>query len=265
MKYCLKWNNFCKHLKDADEISINYIEDKGLVKFMEKYAGKRIIIHLASVNFANDEIAKLAAIHTQYPDYKFTVALPALNLQLIAKLKEKDIPFYIALPVQNWEDFNYYTKELGVTDIDISGALGFELKSVRHFLDRNDLYTIVRATPNKITSISPSCPPLQQFFIRPDDIDIYAEYIDVIEFEGIEHQDTFFDLYANKKYFLGKLNQVIYNYPFANENVGLIDEFGSRRANCKRQCLSGGRCKRCEALLNISDDISSKIKEKIIK
>ena len=64
-----------------------------IVKFMEKYAGKRIIIHLTSVNFANDEIAKLAAIHTQYPDYKFTVALPALNLQLVAKLKEKDIPF----------------------------------------------------------------------------------------------------------------------------------------------------------------------------
>ena len=50
MKYCLKWNNLSKKLDKADEISIIYQEDKGLVDFMRKYANKRIILRIDSYN-----------------------------------------------------------------------------------------------------------------------------------------------------------------------------------------------------------------------
>ena len=263
MKYCLKWNNRCSHLKDADEISIKYIEDRGLVDFMEKYADKRIIIRLESIDFSDSEIAKLAAIRKQFPNYRFTVGLPQEDYNLALKLSSKDIPFYFLKPVQNWEDFRFYITELGVSDIDLSGALAFELPKVKRYLEKVKANTVIRITPNIIHSQTDNCPPLQHFFVRPDDIDQYEPYIDIIEFEGIEHQDTFYNIYAKEKMFIGKLNQVIYNFPLAIDNMGLIPQFGERRISCGRECLCGGRCKRCDTLAHISEVMGPQVREKI--
>ena len=73
MRYCLKYTNLCKNLSKADEIQIQYIEDRGLLKFLEKFAAQRII--LARESFLPDsELGKLIAIHNQYPEYNFAVS-----------------------------------------------------------------------------------------------------------------------------------------------------------------------------------------------
>lgn len=263
MKYCLKWNNRCINLKNADEISIRYIEDKGLLDFMKKYADKRIIIRLESSAFGDSEINKLIAIKKQFPEYQFTVAIPDNSLSLALKLKCDNIPFYFLKPVQDWETLNNYIINLEVSDIDLSGALAFELPKVKRFLEKVNSKTLIRITPNIINSISPNCNPLQKFFIRPDDIDIYAPYIDILEFEGIEHQDTFYKIYVKEKLFIGKLNQVIYNFPLAIDNMGLISYFGERRLNCGRQCLWGGRCRTCENLTSLSEKMGPQVRKSI--
>lgn len=265
MKYCLKWNNRCYHLKDADEISIKYIEDKGLLDFLEKYADKRIILRIIAKDFIDSELAKLVAIKRQFPDYQFTVALDEYHPQLIEKMKEKELPFYIAQPVKNWEVLNHYVKDLKVSDIDLSGALGFELLKVKRFLEKFGPNTKVRITPNIITSDSLHCPPLQMFFVRPDDLDQYEPYVDVVEFEGLEHQDTFFNIYAKEKTFVGKLNQVIYNFPLSIDNLGLIPSFGERRIGCGRECLYGGKCRRCNNLADLSQEMGTRARTKIIE
>jgi hypothetical protein len=265
MKYCLKWNNRCYHLKDADEISIKYIEDKGLLDFLEKYANKRIILRIIAKDFIDSELAKLVAIKRQFPDYQFTVALDEYHPQLIEKMKEKELPFYILQPVKNWEVLNHYVKDLKVSDVDLSGALGFELPKVKRFLEKFGPNIKVRVTPNIITSDSLHCPPLQMFFIRPDDLDQYEPYVDVVEFEGLEHQDTFFNIYAKEKTFVGKLNQVIYNFPLSVDNLGLISSFGERRIGCGRECLYGGRCRRCDNLVDLSQEMGTRARTKIIE
>ena len=261
MKYCLKWTNINKRL--IDEVSIRYIEDRGLVDFMEKYADKRIILRLESTDFSDSEIAKLLAIRRQFPNYRFTMGLPQLDLSLINKLKESEIPFYLLQPVQNWELFSYLVKDLGVSDIDLSGALAFELPKVKRFLERNGLKVYIRITPNFPRSLEESCHPLQKFFVRPEDLELYEPYVDVVEFEGIDKQDLFYDIYAIKKQFIGNLNQVIYNLPISVDNVGLISLFGEKRIGCERECLRGGRCKRCFSLTNIATSISPIIREKV--
>jgi hypothetical protein len=263
MKYCLKYTNVCRHLKDADEISIKYIEDRGLVDFMEKYADKRIILRIVAKDFSDTELMKLVAIKKQFPQYQFTVALDEYHTGLIKKLREKELPFYLLKPIQNWENFHYLVNILKVSDIDLSGALAFELPKVKRYLEKVKVNTIIRITPNIIHSQTDNCPPLQHFFVRPDDIDQYEPYVDVLEFEGIEHQDTFYNIYAKEKMFIGKLNQVIYNFPLAIDNMGLIPQFGERRISCGRECLSGGRCKRCDTLAHISEVMGPQIREKI--
>ena len=75
MKYCLKYTNICGKLNKADEISIKYIEDKGLIDFMKKFSSQRIILRIDPANFSHSEVKKLIAIHKQYPQYNFAVTL----------------------------------------------------------------------------------------------------------------------------------------------------------------------------------------------
>lgn len=264
MKYCLKYTNICTKLNKANEISIKYIEDKGLVDFMEKFKAQRIILRINPAEFSHNEVKKLIAIHKQCPQYNFAVALSYFDATLMPWFLSEGIPFFIAKPCSNWEEFHYLIKQ-GVSDIDISGPLGFEMSKVKLVLDSLGRKVIVRATPNRVEKIIAQTDSLIGFFIRPEDVDIYEGYIDVLEFEGLEHQDTFFSIYAEQKMFIGNLNQCIYNFNGKVDNKGLVSLFGERRRDCGRQCLSGGRCRRCFTMANISHPMGDRAREHIME
>lgn len=263
MKYCLKYSNICTKLNQADEISIKYSEDKGLVDFMKKFNAQRIVLRVDVNNFSLNEIRKLAAIKNTYPELQFTVALNEASPIVVASLKENNIPFYFAIPCTNWEQFNQYINT-GVSDIDISGPLAFELSKVKLVLASLDQKVQVRATPNKCINLLPDTNPIIGFYIRPEDIDLYEEFIDILDFEGLEHQDTFFKMYSEEKLFIGNLMQCIYNFNAPVDNKGLITAFGERRRNCGRQCLNGGLCRRCNILVKLSQPMGDRARIQIL-
>ena len=264
MKYCLKYTNICTKLNRADEISIKYIEDKGLVDFMKKFSSQRIILRVNPADFSHNEVRKLIAIKKQYPKYDFSVALTYFDNTLVPWFRDEGIPFFIDKPCMCWEEFNYLIKE-GVSDINISGPLGFEMSKVKRVLDSLDRKVIIRAVPNKVENMIIFTPTLIGFYIRPEDVEMYEDFIDVLEFEGLEHQDTFFSIYAEHKGFIGNLNQCIYNFQEPIDNKGLVILFGERRRDCGRQCLSGGLCKRCYTLANLAKPMGDRAREKIME
>lgn len=264
MKYCLKYTNICTKLNKCDEISIRYIEDKGLVDFMKKFSSQRIILCVNPSNFSNSEVRKLIAIKKQYPEYNFAVALPYFDNALVPWFRDEGIPFFINKPCMCWEEFNYLIRE-GVSDINISGPLGFEMSKVKRVLDSLNRKVVVRAVPNKVENMIIFTPTLIGFYIRPEDVELYEGFIDVLEFEGLEHQDTFFSIYAERKSFIGNLNQCIYNFQEQVDNKGLITLFGERRRDCGRQCLSGGRCNRCYTLADLAKPMGERAREKILE
>ena len=264
MKYCLKYTNKSTRLNKADEISIKYIEDKGLVDFMEKFKAQRIVLRIDPTNFSHNEIKKLTAIRKQYPQYNFAAALASYDQDLTTALKKANIPYYIAAPCLDWETFAQLI-DIGVCDIDLSGPLAFEFSKVKRVLNSLDRKIQIRVTPNKVINLNPHTPTVVGFFIRPEDIDLYEDYIDVLEFEGLEHQDTFFSIYAEQKRFIGNLNQCIYNFIEPVDNKGLVSLFGERRINCGRQCLNGGHCRRCFDLVSVSKSMGDRVREKILE
>lgn len=259
MRYCLKYTNLCKNLSKADEIQIQYIEDRGLLKFLEKFAAQRIILALESF-LPDSELGKLIAIHNQYPEYNFAVAFKNLDTCNFAKLAETGISFFVREPCQDWETFHYLLS-IGVSDINISGPLAFELNKVaaKQAFDRP---VIIRVTPNITQSLRGTTDDLIKFYIRPDDLDLYEPYVDVIEFAGLDKQDAFFDIYK-RKLFIGNLNQCIYNFNEQVDNKGLTSLFGERRLNCGQQCIKGGHCRRCYDMKAISIPTAEKVKEQI--
>ena len=264
MKYCLKYTNICTKLNRADEISIKYIEDKGLVDFMKKFSSQRIILRVDTWNFSQNEIRKLIAIRKQYPEYNFTVALSNLDKDIVPVFQKENIPFFEDEPCQDWETFNLLL-EVGVSDIDISGPLAFEMSKVKRVLNSFNRKVVIRATPNKVVKFREGTDDLVGFYIRPEDVEMYEDFIDVLEFEGLEHQDTFFSIYAENKSFIGNLNQCIYNFQKPIDNKGLITLFGEKRRDCGRQCLSGGCCNRCYTLADLAKPMGERARNKILE
>jgi hypothetical protein len=263
MKYCLKYSNICSKLARAHEISIKYIEDYGLVEFLENHRLQRIILCVDAKSFEDAEVRKLAAIRKEHPEYNFTVCLSEFDSSLIEQFKSNNIPFYFKKPCTNWEMFNALI-QYGVSDIDLSGPLAFEMSKVIKVLEKLEPKPQIRVTANVVKNLNPFTPSLVGFYIRPEDVDLYEEFIDVIEFEGLEHQDVFFSIYAEQKAFIGDLCQCIYGFKDRVDNKGLIYLFGERRRDCGRQCLSGGRCRRCYDLAHIAAPMGDRARVQIL-
>jgi hypothetical protein len=177
---------------------------------------------------------------------------------------QEKIPFFINRPCRSWEEFNWLLKQ-GVSDINISGPLGFEMGKVNRVLNSLDRKVIIRATANRVENAMQQTDSLVGFYIRPEDVEIYEGFIDVLEFEGLEHQDTFFSVYAENKSFIGNLNQCIYDFQKPIDNKGLISLFGERRRDCGRQCLSGGHCRRCYDLADLAKPMGDRARDKILE
>ena len=96
---------------EADEITIKYIEDKGLVDFLEKFSSQRINLLVNPMFFKEMEVRKLIAIRNTYPQYDFAVAMTTYDPVLGDSLAKADIKYYEASPCLNWERFNYLVRE----------------------------------------------------------------------------------------------------------------------------------------------------------
>lgn len=264
MKYCLLYSNQCKSLNKADEVTIKYIEDKGLIAFLENHKHQRVNLAVTGSSLPQTEIRKLIAIKNDYPEYNFAVAFDRnrFDPEMLKQLKDNNIPFYCSFRCDNWETFNYYVK-LGVSDINVSGALAFELPKVKRVLEKNNANIQIRITPNYCINTLGHTDRLIGFFVRPEDIDLYAEYVDILDFYGVEHQDIFYKMYAKTKRFLGNLNTCIYHLDMDIDNKAMTTLFGERRRSCGRECLSGGRCHRCYDLYKIQEMYREKAQEKI--
>jgi hypothetical protein len=139
------------------------------------------------------------------------------------------------------------------------------MSKVKRVLSSFNRKVVIRATPNKVVKFREGTDDLVGFYIRPEDVEVYEGFIDVLEFEGLEHQDTFFSIYAEHKSFIGNLNQCIYNFQKPIDNKGLITLFGERRRDCGRQCLSGGRCNRCYTLADLAKPMGERARETIME
>lgn len=263
MKFCLKYSNFCGRLPQADEISILYIEDKGLLDFLEKFNDKRINLRVDSKDFSDIEINKLKAIKNTYPSYDFSVAINCYDEEFANKLIKNNLPFYFDYPICSWEELNVIIKNMKVTDIIIGGQLGFELPTTVNFIRKYNPDIHIRAIANLSTDINEFIDGLIGFYIRPEDLDIYSQYIDVIEFIGLSKQDLFFDIYKSGLY-IGSLGQIIHGIDLIVDNTAVPPILAERRVNCERKCLRGYRCNLCNNFANVSIDLGKKIKETAI-
>lgn len=189
---------------------------------------------------------------------EYTIAVT--RFEILKRLIKEGYNAYLAYPVSDWETFNNL-KNLGVTDIIIDGALGFQMSSIAQA--KGDIK--IRVTPmlssNAALSL-PDSPNENSFFIRPEDLKYYEDYIDIIEFqaETATQEKTYFEIY-NRGFYDYDLTLLIRSLHTKVPNPFIIKDFAPRRLNCRQKCQDpAGYCVLCSNAFKIANELYNVLK-----
>ena len=261
MKSCIEWRKSFKYLPQIDQFNIDFRNKQiKLNKFLDIYAkSQRVNIRLPE-EYTKDDIDLLIAAYQK--GYNIAVILPGQNLQKIIS-----VPFYFSVPAYTWDRLLTYIS-LGVSDIFISGDLAFELDKVSSIAKKENIkircYANIAQVDDNLNKYNDG---FKQFFIRPEDVDIYGEYVDVIEFyDSIEQQNVLYEVYFKDKEWNGKLREIIKGMDNQVNNYYILGkEFAQRRIKCSRKCLKGERCQLCERTIELANSLEKSKNYQVFK
>lgn len=134
----------------------------------------------------------------------------------------------------------------------ICEELGFFLDKVSKILHEKNIK--VRVFPNICQSSFPDTPSIKTFFIRPEDISIYSDFVDVFELITDEdRQSVIYKVYKQEKWF-GKISEIIPSFHDDLDSKYLMDSFGLIRSVCGKRCMyKPGRCRICDRFSELAD------------
>lgn len=251
MKSCIEWRKGFKFLPQIDEFNIDFRNKEiQLTRFLELYAkSQRVNIRLPE-DYTKDNIELLEAAYDK--GYNIAIILP--DIYYTERLKEKGVPFYLSKAVDTWDEFCGFLS-IGVSDIFITGELGFELDKVSSIAKERDVQ--IRCYANIIQSSWKNERGIKGFFIRPEDVDFYSNYVDVIEFyDSVDQQNVLYEVYFHSKEWNGKLREIIKGIVSDVDNYYILgSEFARRRSQCGKKCLKGERCELCDRLIELADSL----------
>ena len=256
--------NFCMQFKlnrpfnsELAQFNIKYKPQKEqLQRFLDKYGSGQ-----QRVNICFEETVQESDIDLILSFKEYNIALRFLNERIddkiLDKLIENNIPYFFKIYASDWDTFRGLIN-LGVSDIWITESLGFDLYTVRNVADKYGIR--IRAYCNVCQSSWDDTDSIKTFFIRPEDVDLYAEFIDVFEFfdDGKRNLDVLYDIYAHDKKWMGKLNEIITNYYDEDNNIFFTPDFSYRRIRCQKKCFSDGYCHMCETSLQLGKELQKK-------
>lgn len=263
MKYAITHYNNCFFFQEADYAIIEYRpQDLTLPAFIEKYGRKTKLI-LDLCRYTPGEIEKehldnLINLCSKYFYCKITLRFySAVKDSTINILKEHKIPFMFSDLVTSWDQLTLFAQK-GTSAMYITEEMGFELDKVYNILHPQNI--AIWIYPNVAQSSAADTDDMHKFFVRPEDIDFYEQYVDVCHIYsklGEEHtQKRALDIYKRKSWF-GFLGDLIIDFKSHGPlNSGALDFFAQRRSKCGKRCLKGYECKVCDSPMMIMKKVA---------
>ncbi len=265
MKSCIQWRKSSKFLSEIDQFNIDFKDKKRqLIQFLDIFAiSQRVNIRVSNTLTLN-QIQLLIALKEQ-KNYNIAICFSKKysdeNESAFNIFITHEIPCYFYDFIDNWDEFTGYCN-LGVSDIYITGQLGFDLERAAAIAHQKNIQ--LRCYANICQSRwSKNNSGLKAFFIRPQDRQIYEGYIDVLQFnlkkEDLQQQEVLYQIYFKDNKWDGDLKEIIQGLKVSLNSYYLLgNEFGKRRINCQKRCLKGiSRCNYCENLKELADTIEN--------
>jgi hypothetical protein len=261
MKYCVHYhkNSPFRYAAEVAELEILFRpEDTSLPAFIQEHSNQTIILSITKEQIENAAMVKrLAAIGKEFSNVKMRLpALPKTTLtspyvDAVAAFKEANIPYFFMNYIDSW-DLLQGILALDPSDIYIVNELGFSLKQIREITKEKHIQ--IRCFANFAQSNWAGTAPCRTFFIRPDDVEFYEQYVDVLQFMGDEKNfSTYYCIYEYDRKWFGQLKEIIIGYDSDADNRSYAPMFAQFRCGCGKRCMRGSSCNICERIEKISE------------
>lgn len=128
--------------------------------------------------------------------------------------------------------------------------LGFSVPSLEKLENVN-----IRVSPTVSPNAALGSSDVTSFFIRPEDLSLYENAINIIDFKVTDQdkEDTLFKIYKRGS-FLFDLSQLIENLNQKTPNKFIPQGFGKYRLDCGQRCKIPGRsCHLCQTELSYTN------------
>lgn len=245
------------YMDKIQEIDIKFTETSdyvNLLKFVEQFSHYRINLEIQKPDFDFAFIKVLMKANSN-----IYLKLNGEYIPYIPKLQEMGIRYYFTYTPGNWESLTSLI-EAKPSDIYIMGELGFNLIAVKSILREYNIR--VRTVVNVALVDDPfrTLDSNRRFFIRPEDLELYAGLIDTIEFmiDSNHNLNTLFEIYIIDKHWFGNLSEIVTNLPGRINNPNLLSEFTRKRIDCKQRCYQGSPCRLCDAFVNLANEMEDR-------
>lgn len=148
-------------------------------------------------------------------------------------------------------------KNKGVSDIYLCGELCFELDKLAKVLHEAGIR--IRVCPNYV-QMSGNINPTLGFWIRPEDIKLYSQFVDVFELvpTAAKNFSILHKIYFQDQRWFGPYSEIIAGYDGPLNGQTTIPFFGEYRVSCGKKCLKGGHCQMCFTSEQLSKSLYDK-------
>lgn len=238
---------FISNKDKVGEISFHFSSDlEKMLEIIKQYKDKRIVIDVDLGVFDADDLDVAKMLHNAYENIVFR----ADNSHTAKMLKDNSLPFFVSKLLGTAYSFDavVFLCQSGLTDIYVSGELGFSLDKVRNITQKYG--TKIRVIPNMAQysgfsgKTEVKVEPLTSFWIRPEDLHLYEDLIDVVEFAGEDKiQEILYEIYFLEQKYRGNLSILIAGMCDL-DNANLPKQFTVCRIDCDKKCHFD-RCHKC--------------------
>lgn len=247
MKYCLSSRQKHEYLVKADEIRVEYRDRDIIYDFSQKYPEATFILVMPfnpEIAIDWNEIEKYKTVSQN----KLILCLNAISRDA-QECRARDLKFYWGFPVGTFYELQAL-KKLGVCYAKLAAPAFFKMEAVKK------IGVPVRATPNVAhQGYLPLGDGVCGTWIRPEDLDLYEEYVETIEFEDadLKKEQALYRIYHDEKAWPGEMSMLISNFtqPGLNRLISPGD-LTSRRLNCGQRCQEGGACRLCHRTIALA-------------
>lgn len=261
MKYAIKYYKGGEDnlLTKADEIIIKYThKTTEIIDFVQKWRPEqRVIINVCEYTGREpleDCLDIFAAAAAAHPNIALTMNFKKDDV-INQRCKETRIPFFYSDLVYSPDVLTLFINS-GASDVYIANEYGFSLKDISTQCKYKGVN--IRIYPNVAQSSagyyenSFSC-----FFVRPEDIELYSDYVDVCEFYGpLDKQSVLYNVY-NDKHWSGDLKDIIIGLEYSIDSRTITPYFGNARLRCNKMCTYG-KCQICKNTQKLAKTLEEK-------
>lgn len=243
MKYAVHYYKSFRYFNQVDEIVFDYKGTEYLTEFIPNLLKpkQRAIINISQLDI--EEIFEYLLILKQRHE-NFVVQLNWFNqLDWIPALEEMQIKYMFINFATNIEQV-YIFSQYNITDIYICEGLGFRLNELQNLRNKG---ISLRVFPDVAQSNRRyAIPAINRFFIRPEGLDVYEDYIDTIELWHCDNRlSVVYEIYK-QRHWNGYLEDLILDLEdISLNNNTLLPLFDTIRVKCGRGCLVDNACHYC--------------------